>query len=253
MPQRFESVLVTGASSGIGRELVRVFARRGARVVALARRAERLDELAREPDLEGRVLPLVCDVADIDALRRAVAELDHGRAFDLVIANAGVGLGAHARTLAFEDLERTLQVNVLAAAATLHAALPGMLSRGRGTLCGVSSLAGSGGMPGSGAYAASKAALSTLLETFAIDLAGSGVRVCDVQPGYVHTEMTAGADHPLPFVWDVARAASHVADRLERGRTRIRFPWQLVLALDLLKLFPRVVWRIVFGRLVRDI
>jgi short-subunit dehydrogenase len=251
MRRRFESVLVTGASSGIGRELVRVFARRGARVVALARRAERLDELAQEPDLAGRVVPLVFDVADVDALRRLVTELDHTHTFDLVIANAGVGLGAHARSLAFEDLERTLRVNLLAAAATLHAALPGMLARGRGTLCGVSSLAGTGGMPESGGYAASKAALSTLLETFAIDLAGSGVAVCDVQPGYVHTEMTADAGHALPFVWDVERAASHVADRIERGSTRIRFPWQVVLLLDVLKLCPRFVWRAVFGALAR--
>jgi short-subunit dehydrogenase len=255
MATPFRRALVTGASSGIGRALVLELAGRGTAVVALARRRERLDELAREVRMRHPAAPPVAvlelDVTDGDALAVAIARADDEAPFDLVVANAGVGLGAPAAELTRAAVERTFAVNVLAAAATLQAALPGMLARRRGTLCGVSSLAGSGGMPGSGAYAASKAALSTLLETFAIDLAGSGVRVCDVQPGYVHSEMTAGASHPLPLVWSAERAAAHIVARLERGAVRVRFPWPIVLGLDALRVLPRWVWRAVMRRLSR--
>lgn len=255
MTTPFRRALVTGASSGIGRALVLELAGRGTAVVALARRRERLRELADEARARHPgsppVVALELDVTDREALVSAIARADREAPFDLVVANAGVGLGASAAELTHEAVERTFAVNVLGAAATLQAALPGMLARGHGTLCGVSSLAGSGGMPGSGAYAASKAALSNLLETFAIDLAGTGVRVCDVQPGYVHSEMTAGAGHPLPLVWSAERAAAHIVARLERGAVRVRFPWPIVLALDVLRVLPRGIFRAVLGHLAR--
>ena len=119
--------------------------------------------------------------------------------------------------------------------ATLHAGLRCFLERGAsGTLCGVSSLAGTGGFPSSGSYAASKAALSTWLETLQADLAGSGVSVVDVRPGYVHTEMTADAGHALPFAWPVERAVTRILAGLDRGTPRVVLPWQLRLILGAL-------------------
>lgn len=253
---RFAAAYVTGASSGIGAELVRRLAARGTRVIAVARRRERLEALAAA--LPGSVSIEVLDVADTDAVRASVAAWDarlvaeHGTGLDLVIANAGVGLGEHACDIAFENLERTLRVNTLGALATLHAGLRCFVERGSsGTLCGVSSLAGTGGFPSSGSYAASKAALSTWLETLQADLAGTDVKVVDVRPGYVHTEMTADADHGLPFAWSVERAVTRILSGLDRGTPRVVFPWQLRLVLGVLERAPRSVWRATMRAIAR--
>jgi len=255
---RFGAAYVTGASSGIGAELVRRLAARGTVVVAAARRRERLAALAEEAD--GVVHPSVVDVADTDAVRADLARWNRtlrdasGSGFDLVIANAGVGLGASVREVSFADLETTLRVNTLGAIATLHAGLRCFLDERRGgTLVGISSLAATGGFVGSGSYAASKAALSTFVETAQADLAGSGITAIDVRPGYVHTEMTGDADHPLPFAWSVERAAARVLAGIDRGRPRIVFPWQLRLALGTLDRCPRWVWRAFQRQLARRV
>ena len=248
---RFRNAWITGASSGIGAALALELARRGVHVAVSARRAERLDELAeriRAAGGEVTVVPL--DVDDLDAQRRAVEELDARlEGLDLCVANAGVGRAGHASRLTLEDVRATLSVNVLGACTTLMLALERMRERDRGVLCGVSSLASLGGMPTSGAYSASKAALATFLETLTIDLQGTGIEVVDVQPGYVVSEMTAGATDPLPFLWGTERAARRIADDLERGRAICSFPWQVSLPLRLLARAPRPVWRLVMGRL----
>ena len=248
---RFRNAVVTGASSGIGAALALELARRGTEVVLCARRRERLEALAEAIERAGgraRVEPL--DVTDPDAIARLLARLDAElEGLDLVVANAGVGGARHASRLTVDDVRPTLEVNVLGAIVTLTAALELMRGRGRGTLCGVSSLAGLGGMPSSGAYAASKAALSTFLETLAIDLAGTALRVVDVQPGFVESEMTAGRSGPLPCLWPADRAARRIADDLARGRAVSSFPWQLSWPLRALTRGPRVLWRWALGRL----
>ncbi|MEZ5976859.1 MAG: SDR family NAD(P)-dependent oxidoreductase [Planctomycetota bacterium] len=254
MSTTIERAYVTGASSGIGRELCLRLVERGCEVVAIARREERLRELAEA--CRGRTGTLhveTLDVADTDAARASVFAWDdrlggaEGRGLDLVVANAGVGLGEHAARLPWTDVRRTFEVNVLGATAVLVAGLERMAPRERGTLVGISSLAGTGGMPSSGAYSASKAALSVFLETLAIDLRGSAVRVVDVQPGYVVSEMTADAEHPLPFLWPTDRAVRRILRGIERGAPRVRFPLGVALPLALLDAAPRPVWRAVMA------
>lgn len=246
---RFRNAVITGASSGIGAALAVELARRGVEVVLCARRVERLEALAAQiARAGGRARVEALDVRDLDALPPTLERLDRELdGLDLVVANAGVGGAHHASELLPEHVRPTLEVNALGAIVTLTAALACMRPRASGTLCGVSSLAGLGGMPSSGAYAASKAALSTFLETLAIDLAGSGLTVVDVQPGFVESEMTAHQTS-MPCLWPADRAACRIADDLERGRAVSSFPWQLSLALRLLDRAPRPLWRAVLRR-----
>jgi short-subunit dehydrogenase len=241
---------VTGASSGLGAAMARALARRGAEVVLAARRVDRLEALAAELGAGARVAPV--DVADPGAVRAEVARWDAELGgLDVVIANAGVGAAGPARELGWEPVERVLRVNAIGAIATLHAGLEQMLPRGRGALVGLSSLAAYRGLATSGSYAASKACLSTYLETLRADLRGSGLHVVDVRPGFVRTEMTQDATHPLPFLWEVAPAAERIVRGIERGRAQVAFPWPLWWALGVGQALPNAVWRWVDRFVVR--
>jgi NADP-dependent 3-hydroxy acid dehydrogenase YdfG len=219
-------VLLTGASSGIGRALALEYARRGAHVMAVARREDELRSLCSEiTTTGGRASHLVCDVANAEAARDVVtrAERELG-SLDMVIANAGVGGSKHSSRLGLDDISRMIDVNVRGAMATLAAAIPIMLAQKHGHLVGVTSLAGRRALPASAVYSASKAALSTFLEALALDLGAAGLRVTDVQPGFVDTAMTEKNRHPMPFMWDAPKAARVIADRLERAPRIIAFP-----------------------------
>lgn len=234
------TVLVTGASSGIGRALAVEYARRGAHVMVVARREAELAALADAiASTGGRAEHLACDVSDPNAAKDAVTRAEERLgSLEMVIANAGVGQAKHAARLSVEDVVRTVDVNVRGAMATLVAAVPIMLAQKRGHLVGVSSLAGRRALPGGGAYCASKAALSSFLETLAIDLAPAGIAVTDVQPGFVDTAMTKENEHPMPFMWDAPKAARVIADRLERAPRVLAFPWPLAFLTRLSQLMP---------------
>jgi short-subunit dehydrogenase len=137
---------------------------------------------------------------------------------------------------------------VTGALATLVAAIPIMLAQQRGHLVGVTSLAGKRALPESGAYSASKAALSTFLETLRLDLGPAGISVTDVQPGFVATPIHAQNEpHPMPFLWPSDKAARVIADRLQRNPAVVSFPWPLVFATSFFRSFPS--W--LYGPLVR--
>lgn len=234
------TALITGASSGIGRALALELARRGWYVALSARRADELEKAAEEiRQAGGRALVLPCDVGEPEAaaevVRRADRELG---ALDMVVANAGVGQYGHASQLTWNDVEPQIRINIAGALATLTAAIPIMLAQQKGHLVGVSSLAGKRGLPRSAAYCAAKAALSTFLESVRIDLGPAGIRVTDVQPGFVATPMTEGAKHSRPLEWTSEKAASVIARRLERGPAVIAFPWPLAFVSSLGRIMP---------------
>ncbi len=164
--ERFETALITGASSGIGRAIALELAAKGTRVVLAARRRAELEELSREVrERGGRADVCELDVADTAATRETVARWDRDLGgFDLVLANAGVGGTEPAPKITWPAVERIVQVNVLGAMATLVPLIAPMVERGHGTLSAVTSLAGMRGLPSSAAYSASKAAVSTFLE-----------------------------------------------------------------------------------------
>jgi short-subunit dehydrogenase len=246
-----KTALVTGASSGIGRALAIELATRGAHVALCARREEELREVARTiEERGGRALVLPVDVTDPGAVREALQKADRDLgALEMVVANAGVGHYGHAGTLQWDDVARVLDVNVRGAMATLTAAIPIFLAHQRGHLVGVTSLAGRRGLPSSGPYSASKAAVSIFLETLRVDLRAAGIRVTDVQPGFVATDMAKNATHARPMQWPADKAARVIADRLESAPAIIAFPWPLAMLTGISRFLP--AW--IFDRLARAV
>jgi short-subunit dehydrogenase len=222
-------VLITGASSGIGRALAVELGRRGAAVGLLARRAEALQEIAREVEAAGgRALVLPADVKDAGAVR-ATAESLRARfgQIDVLIANAGVGGRVGDVQFDAEELAGVLGVNVLGAAHSVAAVLPEMHARGRGQLVAISSLAAYRGLPKSAAYCASKAALTAMFESLRLDLRGTGVDVTIIHPGFIKTPLTAGRHTRMPYLMELADATQKIVRAIEQRRKIYAFPWQL--------------------------
>ena len=246
----YRSALITGASSGIGRALALWFARRGTNVWAAARRRDALNALVEEArSAGGRVQPLALDVTDTPETVRVIRSLDEEcGGLDLVVANAGISVATDGRRLEWSDVERILEVNVLGAAATLSAALPAMVSRGRGHLVGISSLAAFRGMPRFSAYSGSKAFLSVFLEGLRVDLRKVGLKVTAIHAGYVKSELTAGGrEDRMPFLLETDDAADRIGRAILRGDRVCSFPWQLRSLAQVVKGLPDGI----FDRLAR--
>ncbi len=201
MSERFATAIVIGASSGIGEAMVRKLAAGGTRVAAVARRQTELDRVATGS--EGRVLPFVHDVRDFDAapalFDRMVAELG---GCDLFIYNAGVMPRVEESEYNFPKDREMIEVNLLGAVCWLDLAAAHMEAQRKGTLCGISSVAGDRGRRGNPAYHTSKAGLTTFLEALRNRLSRYGVRVVTVKPGPVDTPMTHGLKLPLLITAD---------------------------------------------------
>ena len=247
----YRSVLITGASSGIGRELCIWLARRGVRVFAAARRVKELNALRDAVSAAGGVLePVVMDVVQVPETIEQIQRLDQScGGLDLVVANAAIGEMTPARKLQWAAVERTIQVNVMGAAATLCAVLPQMIERGRGHLAGVSSIAATRGLPRMAAYCGSKAFLSVFLEGLRVDLRHTGVKVTSIYPGYVKSEMTAKNKGPMPFLLETADAAERIGKALLRAEAEIVFPWQMGLTASMMRALPNALYdRLLGGR-----
>lgn len=238
----FRHALVTGASSGIGRGLALALARRGTRVVAAARRRDRLEALVREIGAAGgQAEALALDVGDGDATFAAVRAVDARLPLDLVVANAGIGGITPGKKLDWTRVRDILTTNLVGAAATISAAVPGMVARGRGHVVGVASVAGFRGLPRFAAYSASKAGLITLLESLRIDLKPTGVAVTTVCPGYVDTELlTPGKKHP--FLVPLDEAVATILAAVDDKKAMCTFPAPIVASLKAAQLLPRPVY-----------
>jgi len=219
--------VVTGASSGIGWELGRQLAALGYHVGLIARREEKLQQLAKLIRSAGGTCAVApADVADRGGLESAIANLrDDLGPIDLLIANAGVGYVTFLDPINADQIEETIRVNVLGVIYAINAVLPEMLRRGRGHLVAVSSLAGYAGLPGESAYCASKAAVNAYLDGLRIHLRNRGVRVTTLCPGFVLTPMTVENKFHMPGLLSAEEAARRMIRAIRSGRKVYNFPW----------------------------
>jgi len=250
MPQTPNSVFITGASSGLGRGLALRYAQGGATVHAAARREDELRKLAAEAP-PGSIVPVRLDVQDTDALVAAIrrAEQASGGALDLMIANAGVGRPSPARKMDWTIVRWILDVNVTAACVTLAAALPAMIERNAGQVVMMSSLAAFRGMPGNAAYCASKAAVSTFMESVRVDLRRTRVRATTIYPGFVKTELTAKNKFPMPFLMALDRAVDVMVKGIALGAKTIAYPLPMVAITRTLGAVPRGIYEPLAARM----
>jgi short-subunit dehydrogenase len=245
-------VFITGASSGIGAALAHHYAGAGATVGLYARRADALVEFA------ATLAPAVCltyagDVRNADALAGAARDfLERAGVPDIVIANAGVSRGTTTEIAGdLAAFEAVFDTNVLGMVRTFAPFLASMQARRTGTLVGIASVAGFRGLPGSGAYSASKAAAMSYLESLRVELRGSGVRVVTICPGYVATPMTAHNPYRMPFLMDVDMAARKIARAIAAGRRFYVLPWQMACIGPLLRILPRPLYDALFAHVPR--
>lgn len=231
-------VFITGGTSGIGRALAAHYVACGAHVGVCGRREQSLRALAAE--LGPRLAVYRADVRDAQAMREAAqAYMAEPGVPDIVIANAGVShgtlTGESADVAAFQDI---IDTNVVGVVKTFQPFIEPMIGAGHGTLVGIASVAGVRGLPGAGAYSASKAAAINYLESLRVELRSSGVRVVTLMPGYIDTPMTRGNPYPMPFLLTPEDAARRFA-RVIAARTPVAvIPWQMAIVARVLRWIP---------------
>jgi short-subunit dehydrogenase len=236
-----ELVFITGASSGIGQALALRYYRDGARLALVARRTAEVERWAAEHQLDAaRFKVYGADVADLDAMARTGRECIAAQGLpDVVIANAGISVGMD--TAYFDDLDvmrRTFETNNVGLAASFHPFVAAMNERRSGTLVGIASVSAIRGLPGHGAYCASKAAVVAYCESLRGECRPFGVRVVTLLPGYIDTPLTRGNRYSMPFLMQVDDFADQ-AVRAIRAQVSYRvIPWQMGVLAKILRLLP---------------
>ena len=220
---------MVGASAGIGRALAIEYDSRGYRLLLASRDMAALETLCAL--IGPKAIALHCDATSISDWRALAAKAEElfGK-IDLLIVNSGVSIPNTMSDFSAENVIKTFDVNTFGLARAFEVFVPVFRKMGGGTIASVGSLADCRGIPCSGTYNASKAALSQLLESARIELRGEGIRVVTVKPGFVRTAMTSGHKYKMPFIIGPERAAKIIADGIGRGQNRVYFPAIMALA-----------------------
>lgn len=242
-------ILITGASSGIGRKLVLYYLNEGHTVAAVARREEKLAELYREPQAQKGTLKIYpADVTDKQRMAEVITAIERDLgSIDLAIANAGIANQQLTANLELEGFDRLMQTNVMGVFYTLIPAIEVMLRRGCGQVVAISSLAAFHSIPRLSSYCASKAALNYQLAGLYWTLKPRGIQVTTICPGFIETEMTV--DHQVPKYWclEIDRAVEKIVRAIAQKRRLYCFPfWQYQL-IELLGILPNAIKGFVFN------
>lgn len=244
-------VFITGASSGIGAALAAEYASRGATLGLVARRGELLEQLAASLPNAHLHKVYALDVLDHAALAAAAQDFiaTQGGA-DVVIANAGISHGTLTEFAAdLPVFDTILATNVSATVATFAPFIATMKAQpGPCRLVGIGSVAGIRGLPGAGAYSASKAAVLSYCESLRLELKRDGIKVVTIAPGYIDTPMTRHNKYPMPFLMPAPRFAAKAFDAIARGASYTVIPWQMGVIAKLLRALPNAVYDFAFSR-----
>lgn len=254
------TVLITGASRGIGRALALAYAQeKDVALALLARDAERLADVARLCAAAGaRVTTHVADLRNAEASDHALVEAwDAHDGIDTAILNAGVGApewiadrsDGH-RTI--DSITHTLEVNYLALVRAFDVFVPRMLARGGGCIAGISSMADVRGFPGAAGYCASKAAATSFLESARVELRRHGIHIVTVRPGFVRTDLAMKNEFPMPFMIEAEKAARIIRRGIARGRSHIAFPRRVHMLTAALRMVPDGIFATLAGRARRQ-
>lgn len=251
---KFPSVLITGASSGIGKALAVHLAGPGVHLAITGRNADRLAEVAGAASAKGaEVLAEPVDVMDRAAMREFIERADAERPLTLVIANAGISGGAGATS---DDDEATRDIFAVNLAGVINTVLPAahvMRKHASGRIAIVSSVAGYRGLPTAPAYSASKVAVKAWGDAIRPSLKEDGIGLTMIHPGFVESRITDANDFKMPFLMTAEKAAAIIAKGLAKGKREIAFPWQMVWSMRLLCLLPGPVFDAVMARAPRKI
>jgi short-subunit dehydrogenase len=243
-------VFITGASSGIGQALALRFYSEGFNLALLARRSDAIQDWVRKQSIDpARVRIYNADVANVESVVSAAQQclLNQGLP-DVVIANAGISIGMD--TAVRSDLDVMAQIfatNNIGLAATFHPFIDAFCARGSGTLVGIGSVAGIRGIPGHGAYSASKAAVIAYCESLRGELRSKGVTVVTICPGYIDTPLTRQNRYSMPFLMTADSFAAKAYKAIAAGSSYRVIPWQMGGVAALLRLLPNRLFDKVFS------
>jgi short-subunit dehydrogenase len=235
-----KTVLLTGASSGIGYSLAKLLPKENCSIALLSRRENILTNLANELKISGvQVKAYKCDVGNIDEVRNTLDQVkkDFGK-IDIAILNAGASSRADVRKFSSSTAKEIFEANTFGIINCIEQLLPDFINRKEGMIVGVSSLAESRGFPKSGFYNASKAAATLLLESLRVELKPHNIKVVIVKPGFVKTPMTDKNEFQMPFLLNVDKAAKIILNGIKKEKGIIQFPLPIVIGSKIIKYVP---------------
>jgi len=236
------TVLITGASSGIGAALAEAYATQNNTLILTARNEERLREVVARCEAKGAQVYTACiDVREKEKLAAFIVAMDDITPIDLVIANAGISTGSMGGGETLDAAEMVFEVNVNGVINTIHPLIERMKARGRGHIAIMSSLAGICALPSAPAYSASKAAVRVYGDALRVKLKPHHVMVSVICPGWIVTPLTDKNSFPMPMIMPVAQAAHRIIRNLSMKKARIAFPLRLYIPLRVLSVLP-VLW-----------
>jgi len=243
-----KTVLITGASSGIGRAIAESPALKDSRLILTARRIELLEEIKNNAGTNSRIEIIKCDVSNKEDVKSAFekAESITGK-IDIAILSAGIGIAVNPENLDSSAAEEVIKTNFLSAVYWIELLLPGFIKRKEGMIVGVSSLADNRAY-GTSFYNPSKAALSIFLEGLRLDLKRHNIKVITVKPGFVKTSMTDQNNFKMPFLLTPQRAAEIILNGIAKEKKIIQFPLPTVLLTRMIGLLPLTVYEFLAGK-----
>ncbi|QOY51884.1 SDR family NAD(P)-dependent oxidoreductase [Candidatus Sulfurimonas baltica] len=230
-------ILITGASSGIGEELARLYATKNNELILLARREERLKKLQEELAPHVKKIEIVAvDISDFQTLQKKIKLIG---TVDMVILNAGVSIGHSLEITPFEDFKKLFDVNLLANHAILEILLPCFITQKSGKIVFISSLASLIAMPSSKAYSSSKRALNAYAESIRYKYKKDGIKVINILPGFIQSELTDKNKFKMPFLLSTKDGAMVIYRAIQKNKRFYPFPLRFYLIIKLLNLLPQ--------------